>query len=156
VILNQKKLGINAILFLLFLPGLLVSCGRDNSVLKDGYYTAEEAEYDSKGWKEYLTICVSGGQIILVEYNAYNPAGFLKSWDMDYMRDMNSTDGTYPIAYYRYYGRKLLESQSVEEIDALSGATESYNIFVILARAVLKNAGEGNRGTTLVYPEAPF
>jgi len=146
----MKKLVKIVILFLFFLPGLLVSCGKDNSTLKDGYYTAEEAEYNSNGWKEYLTIFVSGGQIILVEYNSFNPSGFLKSWDMDYMRHMNTTDGTYPNAYYRYYGHRLLERQGIEGIDALSGATESYNAFVILAKAVLKNASVGNRSTTLV------
>jgi len=153
MILNMKKLGTTAVFILFFLMVLLVSCGKDNSVMKDGYYTAEEAEYNSKGWKEYLTICVSGGQIILVEYNAYNQAGFLKSWDMDYMRRMNTTEGTYPNEYYRYYGRKLLERQDIEGIDALSGATESHKAFIMLAKTVLKKAGEGNRRTTLVYPE---
>lgn len=147
-----KKKNYVILVFFLSLAGLLVSCNQENHLLKDGYYTAEEAEYSDYGWKEFLTICISGGQIILVEYNAYNPAGFLKSWDMDYMRRMNAIDGTYPNAYTRYYGRQLLERQDSAGIDALSGATNSYEIFIALTKAVLKNAREGNKETVLVYP----
>ena len=132
---------------------MYISCDRNDDVLQDGYYTAEEAVFDSHGWKDYLTICISGGKIIVVEYNAFNPSGFLKSWDMDFMRHMNTEDGTYPNAYSRYYARRLLERQDVRGIDALSGATESHSVFINLAKAVLKNAREGNRSTTLVYPE---
>jgi len=132
------------------------SCVGNDYALQDGYYTAEEAGYDSAGWKDYLTICISGGQIIVVEYNSYNPAGFLKSWDMDYMREMNTTDGTYPNTYSRYYCRQLLERQDVEGIDALSGATRSYLSFIELSKAVLQNAREGNRSTTLVDTKEPF
>ena len=56
----------------------LLSCGSRASDLKDGYYTAEQAEFDEHGWKEYVTICVSGGEIILIEYNAFNASGFIK------------------------------------------------------------------------------
>jgi major membrane immunogen (membrane-anchored lipoprotein) len=146
----RLKKSFGTLIILLFFLGLTASCSKNDSVLKDGYYTAEEAEFNSHGWKEYLTICISGGKIILVEYNAYNPSGFIKSWDMDYMRKMNVTDGTYPNAYSRYYGRQLLERQSIEGIDALSGATESYQIFNALAKSVLENARQGSRNTSLV------
>jgi major membrane immunogen (membrane-anchored lipoprotein) len=111
--------------------------------MKDGYYTAEAAEFDEHGWKEYVTICVSGGQIILIEYNAYNPTGLVKSWDMDYMRIMNAVDGTYPNAYTRMYGRQFLDRQSAD-VDCISGATNSYYSFVRLAGAVLENARSGD------------
>ena len=72
------------------------------------------------------------------------------------MRVMNVTDGTYPNAYARHYGRLFLEQQGTEGIDALSGASNSYPIFIALAEAVLKNAYEGNRKTALVHLEAPL
>ena len=130
---------------------LLLSCGRNSSALKDGYYNAESDEFDYEGWKEYLTICVSGGRIILAEYNAYNHSGFIKSWDMDYMRDMSAWGGTYPNLYYRHYARLLLRFQEeTSEIDVLSGASRSYPVFIKLAEAVIRNACEGNSKTTLV------
>ena len=147
--LNKLKIVFFLIIFFVF-SLITFSCIRESSGLKDGYYTAEEAYYNASGWKEYLTICISGGRIILAEYNAYNPSGFIKSWDLDYKRSMEAFSGTYPNAYYRYYSRLLLERQNAENIDALSGASQSHQIFVVLAEAVLKNAKEGNKETTLV------
>jgi major membrane immunogen (membrane-anchored lipoprotein) len=138
------------VVFLVFLLILLVSCGANDSALKDGYYTAEAGEFDAHGWKEYLTICVFGGQITLVEYNAFNASGFIKSWDMDYMRVMNARNGTYPNAYTRSYGRQLLEKQGTEGVDCISGATDSYYSFLQLADAALENARRGDAETRLV------
>ena len=138
----------------LILPaGMLVSCSSAEYPLKDGYYSAEAAEFDSHGWKEYITICVSSGQIIMVEYNAFNTSGFIKSWDMDYMRVMNAKDGTYPNAYTRYYGGKFMEKQGVEGIDFLSGSTHSHFTFLQLAAAVLENAQLGDTATRFVVLE---
>jgi major membrane immunogen (membrane-anchored lipoprotein) len=130
--------------------GILVSCSSAEYLLKDGYYSAEAAEFDSHGWKEYVTICVSSGQIIMVEYNAFNTSGFIKSWDMDYMRVMNAEDGTYPNAYTRYYGGKFMKNQGVDDIDLLSGSTHSHYSFLQLAEAVLENARLGETATRLV------
>ena len=129
---------------------LLWSCSPARHILQDGYYNAEIAEFDIFGWKEYVTIRVSGGRIIFVEYNAFNPSGFVKSWDMNYMRIMNDTDGTYPNAYTREYVRQFLESQGTEGVDMISGATHSYYLFIRLAEAVLESARQGNTQTVLV------
>ena len=134
----------------LVLAAVLGSCSAAGYPLKDGYYSAEAAEFDSYGWKEYVTICVSSGQIILVEYNAFNKSGFLKSWDMNYMRVMNASDGTYPNVYTRYYGGRLLSQQGTEDIHYLSGATHSYYSFMQLAEAALVKARQGNAETSLV------
>ena len=145
--LSKTKLTVLAIAVFL-LP--MLSCGRSYNTLKDGYYTAVAAVFDDYGWKEYVTICVSGGRIILAEYDAYNSSGFIKSWDMDYMRVMEAQDGTYPNAYTRYYSSNLIERQSTSGIDALSGASHSFPSFISLADTVLKNAAEGNNKTTIV------
>jgi major membrane immunogen (membrane-anchored lipoprotein) len=128
---------------------LLASCSQNTSVLHDGYYTAEAAEFDSHGWKEFITICVSNGRIITVEYNAKNPSGFIKSWDMDYMRHMGAVSGTYPNDYTRVYARELLAKQN-PEVDVLTGATESYEKFKQLAAAVLEQAKTDNARVAMV------
>jgi major membrane immunogen (membrane-anchored lipoprotein) len=132
---------------LVALPG---SCSVANYPLKDGYYSAEAAEFDAQGWKEYVTINVSNGRIIMVEFNAFNASGYIKSWDMDYMRLMNASDGTYPNAYTRYYEGRLISEQGTEGINALSGATVSYHSFIQLADATLEKAKQGNTETSLV------
>ena len=127
---------------------LLVAIAHDFSVmnpvnsLRDGYYTAEEAEY-YHGWKEYITIYVNNGRIVTADFDGRNGSGFIKSWDMDYMRIMNKTDGTYPNKYVRAYVSELVERQTTEGIDAVSGATESYLSFRQLADAAILQAGTG-------------
>ena len=134
----------------LVLWAFFTACSADDSSIKDGYYTAEAAEFDAHGWKEYVTICVSGGRIIFIEYNAFDPTGFVKSWDMNYMRVMNALHNTYPNAYTRYYGKQFLSSQGTGEIIPLSGASMSYESFIRLADAALENARQGNVETRLV------
>jgi major membrane immunogen (membrane-anchored lipoprotein) len=133
------------------LPALSgVSCSKNSSSIKDGYYTAVAVEFDSHGWKEYVTIYVSSGRIVTVEYNAFNPSGFIKSWDMDYMRVMNAQDGIYPNAYTRIYAGEFLASQGTEGVDRISGASNSYHAFLQLADAAVENARQGNTEIRLV------
>lgn len=126
------------------------ACAQDSTRMQDGYYTSEAASFDSHGWKEYLTIYVSDNKIVTVEYGAYNASGFLKSWDMDYMRTMNALDGTYPNEYTRTYRTALLNWQTPDEIDAMTGATESHASFQMLAKAVIAQARAGNKQVALI------
>ena len=130
-----------ATLFSLFLVLLLAACG-NQAGLQDGYYTAQASEF-SHGWKEYITILVKGGSIVSVEYNAENASGFIKSWDNAYMQSMLHIQGTYPNEYTRNYANQLLEGQSAENIDVVTGATSSHGSFQILAQAVLEQAQRG-------------
>lgn len=136
------------LLSLLLTAPLLTSCGGP-AALQDGYYTAQAAEFNH-GWKEYITILVKGGSVISVEYNAENASGFIKSWDNAYMQAMLHAQGTYPNEYTRYYAGQLLEEQSGDSIDALTGATSSHASFQMLARAVLEQARQGDSSTVVV------
>ncbi len=140
------KLAILALLAMLF-----AGCGKTEG-LQDGYYTAQASEY-SHGWKEYVTIMVKGGSIVSVEYNAENASGFIKSWDNAYMQTMLHVQGTYPNEYTRYYAAQLLEGQGEGEIDALSGATSSYDSFQKLAAAVIEQARKGDSEIVFVDTE---
>ena len=111
--------------------------------LRDGYYTAEEIG-SYRGWREYLTIYVSNGKIVTCEYNAKNASGFIKSWDMDYMRNMKETCENYPDKFARNYVHALLANQTSSGIDAMSGATESHRAFIALAGAALASALAGD------------
>ena len=118
-----------SIFFVAMILFSLSACGSKEAKLKDGYYTAHIDGFEvGHGWQEYVTICVSNGEIVTVEYNATTPTGFVKSWDTAYMRTMNPVYKTYPNNYTRRYANQLLEKQSAD-IDMISGATESgeYN-----------------------------
>ena len=99
----------------MFLPLLLLllpACSQNAQQMHDGYYTAEVTSFDDQGWKPFLTIYVSNNKIVTVEYNAKNASGFIKSWDMDFMRRMKSAVGTYPNKYVRAYAAALLDKQN--------------------------------------------
>ena len=137
------------LLLTMFLPAMLLTGCGEGEGLRDGYYTAQASDYNY-GWKEYITIMVKGGSIVSVEYNAENPSGFIKSWDNAYMQNMLHSNGTYPNEYTRFYAGQLLEGQGQGSIDAISGATSSYNSFQKLASAVLEQARKGDSSIVLV------
>ena len=142
----MKRISV-ILLSLLLLASLLTACGSPTG-LQDGYYTAQAAEFNF-GWKEYITILVKGGRIISVEYNAENASGFIKSWDNAYMQTMLHSNGTYPNQYTRNYANQLLEEQSADGIDAITGASSSWGSFQKLAQAVLEQARKGD--SSIVY-----
>lgn len=126
---------------LAFFP--LCACGKDDQTLQDGYYTAQAAD-PSYGWREYVTIMVKEGKIVATEYNAINDSGFVKSWDNAYMQNMLPVSGTYPNDYTRYYASQLTGAEGEVEIDALSGATSSHDVFQELVYAVIDQARKGD------------
>ena len=142
----KKKISILCICFMIGVS--LISCKKSEK-MQDGYYTAEAAEY-SHGWKEYVTICVMENQIVSVEYNAKNASGFIKSWDMAYMRNMNSVQGTYPNAYTRAYAAQLFKGQGVNSVDMVSGASSSGRNVVELSAAVVERAKNGDTSIAVV------
>lgn len=129
---------------------LLSACTGGNGGLADGYYTAIMADYDTYGWREYVTLCISDQAIVSVEYNAENVSGMVKSWDMDYMREMNAISFTYPNEYTRLYSEALLAQQDPDRVDAITGATGSHACFVALAHAALANARVGDHSVAQV------
>ena len=146
----MKKVTVFVVLILAL--GVLLTQGcasKNDGTLKDGYYTAEMSDY-SHGWKEFLTIFVRDGDIVSAEYNARNASGFIKSWDMAYMRAMNAVEGTYPNRYTRTYAAALLEKQNADEIDAVAGASTSYGTFGQLAQAVIDHAQAGDTSIAIV------
>lgn len=131
--------------------GIFSGCVLQRSdMMKDGYYTAVAAEFDEHGWKEYITIYVSGGTIVTTDYNAKNASGFIKSWDMEYMRVMNHVSGTYPNEYTRLYAEALMNTQNAQQVDAITGATHSYHTFVQLADAAIAQARSGDKSVCFV------
>lgn len=145
----MKRNKIYPLLLLILLCLLLSSCSNTEK-LKDGYYKAEVSEFDEHGWKEFVSVCVMENQIVSVEYNARNRSGFIKSWDMAYMRNMQPVSGTYPNQYTRTYAAWLLENQNAEYLDAISGASTSAGKFILLAAAVTEHAKKGDTSIAII------
>jgi len=149
------KRNLFALAIIFVLSTLFSACSEDAFNLHTGYYSAEAASFDSHGWKEYITIYVSDNKIVTVEYNARNASGFIKSWDLDYMRNMMAKSGTYPNEYTRAYAVSLLNWQDPDNIDAITGATHSYDSFRMLVEAAITQARAGDKQVAQVeIPEA--
>lgn len=69
------------------------------------------------------------------------------------MQNMKSVEGTYPNEYTRKYVAQLLEKQSSEEVDTLSGATHSGGNFHKLSAAVIQQAKKGDSSIFIVPDE---
>ena len=133
-------------LILAFAAGLLAGCDSDQqNLLKDGYYTAEAAEFNSEGWKEFLTIYVSAGRIVSAEYNSKNVSGFLRSWDMADKRRSNLATGSNHSKYARAYTTALLNRQDPAKITPIPGAAQAHPNFQLLAAAAVAQSKAGNR-----------
>jgi len=131
--------------------GLMAGCGREEGdLLKDGYYTAEAAEYNSEGWKEFLTIYVSAGRIVSAEYNSKNLSGFLRSWDMADKRLSNITTGTNQSKYARAYTTALLNRQDPAKITPIPGAVKAHPNFQLLAAAAVAQSKAGSHRPAFV------
>ncbi|EOS55204.1 MULTISPECIES: hypothetical protein [unclassified Anaerotruncus] len=129
-------------------------CNQKGDTLNDGYYTARMSDY-SHGWMEFVTICVSDGHLVSIEYNAKGPSGYLKSWDIPYMRTMGGLNGTYPNEYTRNYGAQFLEAGGdVSQVQAIAGATSSYKNFVRLADAAVGQSRAGDSSVAVVEAQS--
>lgn len=140
----KKKICFGLLILLLLLDGCSLQ-----SEMKDGFYTAEMSEY-SHGWKEYLCIFVKNDKIVYAEFNAKDPSGYIKAWDNAYMRNMLEPCGTYPNEYTREYVAQLIELQNPDDIDAVTGASNSGGNFKRLAAAVIAQAKKGDSTTIVV------
>ena len=129
-------------------------CLADVPQLRDGYYTAEAASFDSQGWKEFMTIYVNQAKIVTIEYNAKNASGFIRSWDMNNMRLMNAETGTYHNKYARIYATALLSRQNPALVNAVPGAAKPCESFVLLAEAAIAQARKGDK--TVSFVELPY
>ncbi len=142
----KKQIGLWIFLLLMIFP--LSGCSGQPK-MKDGFYTAETAEFEH-GWKEYLCIMVKNHTIVYAEFNAKDTSGFIKAWDNAYMERMSVANGTYPNEYTRNYAAQLLHSQNPDEVDTISGATNSGSNFLKLSKAVIEQAQKGDSSTIVV------
>jgi len=129
---------------------LLTGCQGQNGVMHDGYYTAEAADYDSEGWKDFLTIYVSDNKIVTVEFDAHTDSGFIRSWDPDYQRRERAESGLHPSEYLRTYTGELLNLQNPAKVLVVAGAERQHKIFQLLTEAAIVRAQAGDKTIDIV------
>ena len=64
-------------------------------LFEDGVYEAQMPDYDS-GWKDFVRVTISGGEVKQVEYDARDEEGALRSADEKYQKDMIAGNAAWP------------------------------------------------------------
>lgn len=127
---------------------LLAGC---NAGMKDGTYKAENKDFDSHGWKDYIAVTVAGGKITEVDFDAINADGMLKTADPAYKEAMEPVSKTYPEKFSEELEKQLVEKQEPKKVNTVAGATNSSDSFKVLATEVIsKGIEKGNTETVVV------
>ena len=110
------------------------------SSLRDGTYTAKSSEHTLLGHSQ-ITLTIKDGQITDVLFEGYTKTGQLK--EADYGGDKESAlqkKAQIAVKAMKSYAEQLQETQSLDEVDAVTGATVSYEQFMESAQIALKEA----------------
>ncbi len=115
----------------------------DLSTAKDGTYTAESR---SDEWgKGRLTIVVKDHKITAAEFIGVKPDGKIKDDTYGMSDGKVKNEGTYKKAQnalkaHGNYAAQLVERQMLSDVDAIAGATVSYNQFIEAAQNVIEQS----------------
>jgi len=135
----MKKLSISVVLVLLAV--MLVACG---AKLQDGSYEGQSTP-DSRGAYAVVKIEVKNGKITSAEFLQYNSDGSLK--DENYGKtsgEENYKKAQEALEASKKYPEKLVETQNVDKVDSVTGATSSWKQFQEAAKDAVAKA-KGNR-----------
>ena len=99
---------------------------------QDGTYVAR-SEPDERGWFGEIEIVIRDGKITEVNYEELNQEGNRKGADYPYPLGPESHDD---------YEQRLVDSQNPDEVEAISGATQTRDRFVEAAKEALRKAEE--------------
>jgi major membrane immunogen (membrane-anchored lipoprotein) len=117
---------------------------------KDGFYFAEEAEFQSSGWKDQVVLQVKGGKIVAATWNGINNKGLED-------KKTEASAGRYGMVKASKLGKEwheqaaavekfLVDTQNTAGADAVAGASMNVKGFFELVKAAIA-AGPVAKGT---------
>jgi major membrane immunogen (membrane-anchored lipoprotein) len=150
--------GMSAALATVFLVSSLAACSGAMVPLQDGVYRAETAEFDTRGYKDFLTLTITDGALADAVYDAEKEDGTLKSEDEKYAKDMQAVQETNPTKVAQDLIIQLLAAEDAsaagtpipEGVDAVAGATYSSGTFNALLEALLPAVQSGETDTVVI------
>lgn len=119
---------------------MLAACGGPK--LKDGTYTHQSTPDESGGYTD-VTLTIQDGKIVACEQILYDNEGKVK--DESYGKLLN--ENLYKVAQAAVkaageYPEALIKTQDIDQVDAISGATQSHALFVECVKVILERATE--------------
>ncbi len=150
---NRIKIMAVAILSVLSIP-IFSGCAPS---YVDGSYRAEMSDFDSLGYKEYVTAVVDGGRVAAINIGSEDRNGVTKTNNSEYRIAMELATGTYPDEVYSTLdARYLVFAQNSDEessVEAVAGATLTSNNYAMLYEALKDSFITGE---TLVIVDSPI
>lgn len=117
------------------------------SNLKDGTYIAEtlkEATGPGKPWKTKVELIIKEGKISQSLIEGFKSNGELKTNDTKYNEIWMKKSGTNFNKVREKLNNELIESQNIDSIDSIAGATELTVLFKKLTKAAIKQSELGD------------
>lgn len=111
---------------------------------KDGVYIVESSRDENVG-NSTLTLTIKDKKIIAAEFTGYDIFGKVKDADYGSLSGKDSDDyrkAQAAVAAIKIYPAQLAETQDLSKVDAIAGATISYNQFVETVKRAVKEASE--------------
>lgn len=139
------------LLAILAVSQFFYSCKKDEAsgdakiAYKDGMYQAVSSVKDDWGGEARLEMEVKDGKIVSCTFISYDEAGKVKDAEYGKQDGEIKNLGLYKIAQNAVsqsarYAELLVETQDLDAIDALSGATVSFALFKDAAMQIMKDA----------------
>jgi major membrane immunogen (membrane-anchored lipoprotein) len=100
-------------------------------------YRAENDGFDEFGWKGQIVITVQGNDITEVQFDEVNQQGQLKRNDEQYTAQMQASSGITPAEASDRLVEQLVQKDSPDQVDVVTGATGTSQRFIELARQAL-------------------
>ncbi len=137
------------VLALTLVGAMFVGC--TSKGMKDGTYKAEFSTFDDHNWKDFVELTVSGGKITEVNFDSVNKEGTLKNGDEAYDKAMKDAGfATWPSDFFPKLEKQLLDTQDVEKVDVVAGATHTSDALKVLVKELSKNMSKGDTATVKV------
>ena len=106
---------------------------------KDGQYKAE-LEPDEHQWKSIVELQVQDGKITDVYYDELDEKDNKKSEDEEYNEQWENASNISAQKAYPQLEKSLIESQDIENVDTVTGATDATRDFKEVVTKALKDA----------------
>lgn len=123
------------------------AAGTSSRRYADGTYTALSSIKDDWGGSAEVTVTIKDDRITGCTFVSYEKNGAVKDEDYGKTDGIIKNAGLYRIAQAAIekaaqYGPRLVETQQLDEVDAIAGATVSYRLFQNAVGIALQQASE--------------
>ncbi|MDI9442276.1 MAG: FMN-binding protein [Firmicutes bacterium] len=134
----NRTIGVVIVLLVILGLAIYINAQRKDetsTAWQDGTYFGR-SEPDQRGWFGEIEVTIKDGKITEASYEEMNAEGDIKDADYPYPAGPESHDD---------YEKALVETQDPNQVEAISGATQTRDRFVEAAEAALMRAERGDQ-----------